>query len=65
MKQTLPWEHTREMGVITQKGKGNIMDAGSNQEDIKVFKEEPEKQDCLDDISGRKIKLQTHQQKEA
>lgn len=37
--------------------------ARGRQEDIKVLKEEPEKQDCLDDISEKKIKLETHQQK--
>lgn len=36
--------------------------ARGRQEGIKVFKE-PEKQVCLDDISEKKIKLGTHQQK--
>lgn len=37
--------------------------ARGRQEDIKVFRQEPEKQDCLDDISQKKIKLGTHEQK--
>lgn len=58
MEQTLLWEHRQEVIVINQKGKGNIMDAGiakGRQEDIKGFNQEPEKQDCLDDLSGKKI----------
>lgn len=37
--------------------------ARGKQEDSRVFKEEPEKQDCIDNISEKKIKLGTHKQK--
>lgn len=37
--------------------------ARGKQEDSRVFKEEPDKQDCIDNISEKKIKLGTHKQK--
>lgn len=65
MEQTLLWKHMQEIRVINQKSKGNRMmleAARRRQEAIKVFKEEPEKQESLDDISEKKIKLGTCQQ---